>query len=123
MPRGDRTGPAGVGSMTGRAMGFCAGNSEPGYLNGGYGRGFGFGRGGGGRGWGRGVGFSRGWGRGLGYGRGFGWAADGWNVPYHPVVADEAEFLKSEAEFLKAQLKNVEGRIDALNKDDSKKSK
>jgi len=58
MPRGDRTGPWGAGPMTGRAAGYCAGYSVPGYMNpvGGYGRGFGRGWG---RGWGRG--FGRGW--------------------------------------------------------------
>jgi len=68
MPRGDRTGPWGAGPMTGRAAGYCAGYSVPGYLNpvGGYGRGFG-------RGWGRGYG--RGWGRGWGRGFGRGWYA------------------------------------------------
>lgn len=47
MPRGDGTGPAGFGPMTGRAAGFCAGYPAPGYMNpvigrGGFGRGFGF---------------------------------------------------------------------------------
>ena len=57
MPRGDKTGPYGEGPMTGRAAGYCAGYSVPGYMNPrrGYGRGYG-------RGWGRG--FGRGWGRG-----------------------------------------------------------
>ena len=87
MPFGDRTGPAGMGPMTGRAAGFCAGYPVPGYMNpvmgraGFYGsglpavrpygtglysratpwfrRGFGFGRG-----------FGWGWGRGRGRGRG-----------------------------------------------------
>jgi hypothetical protein len=60
MPRGDRTGPYGAGSMTGRAAGYCAGYAVPGYMNlrFGYGRGYG-------RGWGRGFGRvrGRGWGR------------------------------------------------------------
>jgi hypothetical protein len=53
MPRGDRTGPKGFGSMTGRRAGYCAGYSIPGYMNpiGGYGRGWRRGRG---RGLGRG---------------------------------------------------------------------
>ncbi len=59
MPRGDGTGPRGLGAMSGRATGFCAGFSVPGYMNtvpgqgGGFGMGFGRGRGfgGGGRGW------------------------------------------------------------------------
>jgi hypothetical protein len=33
MPRGDRTGPAGMGPMTGRAAGYCAGYDMPGYMN------------------------------------------------------------------------------------------
>ena len=79
MPRGDGTGPMGMGSMTGRAMGYCAGYSVPGYMNqagfGFSGRGFGFaGRGRGHRnmfyatglpGWMR-FGYSPGWGGGLG---------------------------------------------------------
>ena len=57
MPRGDKTGPQGLGQKTGRAAGHCAGYPVPGYINPtrGYGRGFGrgFGRRGG-RGFGRG---------------------------------------------------------------------
>jgi len=33
MPFGDATGPAGAGPMTGRAAGFCAGFTMPGYIN------------------------------------------------------------------------------------------
>ena len=33
MPRGDKTGPTGLGSKTGRAAGYCAGFSVPGYMN------------------------------------------------------------------------------------------
>lgn len=46
MPRGDSTGPMGMGSMTGRGAGFCTGYNMPGYLNraGGRGCGMGFGR-------------------------------------------------------------------------------
>jgi len=39
MPRGDGTGPLGMGPMTGRAAGYCAGYGMPGYMNPGYGRG------------------------------------------------------------------------------------
>jgi hypothetical protein len=93
MPRGDGTGPAGLGPMTGRAAGFCAGYPVPGYLNPAIGRvGFrgpglpafapyGAGLYGHGmpyagwtnpwvrRGFGFGRGFGRGWGRGRGRGR------------------------------------------------------
>ena len=33
MPRGDGTGPGGMGPMTGRAAGYCAGYGMPGYMN------------------------------------------------------------------------------------------
>ena len=33
MPAGDGTGPLGVGPMTGRAAGYCAGYPVPGYMN------------------------------------------------------------------------------------------
>jgi len=46
MPRGDGTGPMGMGPMTGRGAGFCAGFAVPGYANPiGYGFGFERGRG------------------------------------------------------------------------------
>ena len=53
MPGGDGTGPGGLGPMTGRAAGYCAGYPVPGFMNPVGGRGFGgMGRGawGGGRG-------------------------------------------------------------------------
>jgi len=40
MPRGDRTGPVGMGPMTGRAAGYCAGYAVPGFVNSMPGRGF-----------------------------------------------------------------------------------
>ena len=53
MPKGNRTGPQGQGSGTGRAAGYCEGNDSPGYVNRETGFGFGRGRGHGhgGRGW------------------------------------------------------------------------
>ena len=45
MPQGDRTGPEGQGSMTGRAMGSCAGFNTPGFVNPRFARGLGRGRG------------------------------------------------------------------------------
>ena len=50
MPRGDRTGPWGLGPRTGRAAGYCAGYPVPGFMNPipGYGHEFGRGYG---RGW------------------------------------------------------------------------
>ena len=81
MPRGDRTGPMGMGPMTGRAAGYCAGYGVPGYLNPVYGRGgMGYGA------WGRGRG-RRNWyyATGLpGWQRaGMGWPAYGGFAPWH----------------------------------------
>ncbi len=50
MPGGDRTGPMGMGPMTGRRAGYCAGSGAPGFVNRALGGFFGRGRGGG-RGW------------------------------------------------------------------------
>lgn len=33
MPGGDKTGPMGQGSRTGRRKGFCSGNKQPGYTD------------------------------------------------------------------------------------------
>ena len=44
MPGGNRTGPLGMGPMTGRGAGYCAGYNVPGYMN----PNTGFGSGGGG---------------------------------------------------------------------------
>ena len=69
MPAGDGTGPMGMGPMTGRAAGICAGYTVPGYANPMSGRRVGYGmvsR------FGRLFGRGRGWGRGRGFGRGFG---------------------------------------------------
>ena len=53
MPFGDGTGPRGMGPMTGRRAGYCAGFAVPGFANPAGGRlGLGFGRG-----WGRAYGF------------------------------------------------------------------
>ncbi len=74
MPRGDGTGPMGIGPMTGRAAGICAGFGVPGYMN--PGPAWGYGRG---RAFGRGRSFRI---RGCGFGPGFGRRAGWWAAPY-----------------------------------------
>jgi len=125
MPAGDGTGPAGMGPMTGRGMGYCGGYGAPGYASPLPGRGFGMGRGRGG-GWGRGGG--RGW-RHQYYATGQpGWArfgyAPAWGAPpaYGPYAApptreQEAEFLKAQAEGLKKQLDVISQRITELEQE------
>ena len=123
MPGGDGTGPSGLGPMTGRRAGYCAGYSVPGYANPGFGRGLGFGRG---RGWsGRGAG--RGWrhwywATGLpGWMRGYyGYPAYGpWGYPYNTEdlsPKDEMQMLKDQAESLKQELGEIQNRISTLEK-------
>ena len=126
MPRGDGTGPGGMGPMTGRATGFCAGYSVPGYANpvGGRGMGMGFGRGRGG-GFGRGRGF--GWGR-TGYGLpAYGGAVNPYaygGVPFAPTVAPQQELdsLKGQAEYLEDALNGIKKRIEELDSQKSSKN-
>ena len=125
MPRGDGTGPAGMGPMTGRAAGFCAGYSVPGYANPVGGRGYG--------GWGRGGGF----GRGRGFGRGFGWARAGYGypawggavnpyapypAPAAPTVNPEQELagLKQQADYFEDALGDVKKRMEQLEAESKK---
>ena len=97
MPQGDRTGPSGQGSMTGRRMGFCAGFNAPGFMN---------------------HGFGRGCGRGFGRGRGFGWRARAVQpIPtqqVQPAVItekQEKQFLEQELNTLKEEMKEIEKRL------------
>ncbi len=136
MPGGDGTGPGGMGPMTGRAAGYCAGYGVPGYANpvpgGGFGGGFGRGFRGGGRGW-------RNWYHATGlpgwqrarmglpaYGPG-GWgaapayAAGGAYASSYaaPSRAQETQALKGQAEYLQSALKDVQARLDELEKESS----
>ena len=85
---GDGTGPQGLGPMTGRAAGFCAGYPVPGYMNSG-------------RSW-----FGRR--RGRGWGKGFGWG--------FPEVTpqQEADMLKEESKALQEEIKSINDRIRVL---------
>ncbi|MDD5115958.1 MAG: DUF5320 domain-containing protein [Candidatus Omnitrophica bacterium] len=127
MPRGDGTGPMGLGPMTGRAAGFCAGYSAPGYMNPSPGRGY----------FGRGRGFNARSAGGYGRGGGAGWrhryyatGLPGWQrfpagtpdfegaYPYAPEMTpkQEADILRNEAGFLKKQLEDIQVRIETLEK-------
>lgn len=119
MPRGDRRGPEGAGPMTGRGLGFCAGNDRPGFAANaapqGFYRGF---RGGAGRGPGRGMGYGRGYG--MGYAR--------TNAPAYQQPAaeenqgqltnqDQIERLENTASSLQNQLEEIKAQLDELKKD------
>lgn len=120
MPRGDGTGPVGMGPMTGRRAGYCAGAHEPGFLN---------------RAWGNRHycgGHSGGWGKGHCDGtRGGGW---GHRFRYHETgqpgwqrsAAVEQDYAPSTdvngaatsssqlLESIKAQIDHLERSINAL---------
>ena len=119
MPRGDGTGPAGMGPMTGRAAGYCAGQGVPGFMNPIAGRGF-WGRG-------RGGGGGRGW-RNRFYATGlYGWqragagvpvfgAPGGYAGPFGPAVTEQQELdaLKGQADFFQNALEEIRKRLDEL---------
>ena len=117
MPGGNGTGPVGLGPMTGRGAGFCAGFSVPGYTNPVGGRGMGMGRG-------------RGMGRGFGLGRA-GYGVPAWagvanpspaNAFFGPIVTAEQELegLKQQAEFMQNSLTQISDRIEHLEKENKK---
>lgn len=135
MPAGDRTGPVGIGPMTGRGMGYCAGYGAAGYDapswasrgpgrrfygRGGRWGGSGFGRGGGGWGyrhWYHATGLPR-WARGRRF-AGFGYPpAVGYGAPDAPSSREhEVEMLKDEADWLKEQLDAINQRMDQLSEE------
>ncbi len=134
MPGGDRTGPMGLGPMTGRAVGFCAGYPVPGYMNpvggrGFLGRGRGFGMRGGGRGW-RNWFYATGlpgWQR-AGYGMpAWGGYAGGtyggypgvYGFPAAPTAEQEQQVLKQQSEYLQQSLDDINKRIEELEKEKS----
>lgn len=114
MPRGDSTGPMGMGPMTGRQAGYCAGHNMPGSLNTACGRGMGIG-------FGRGANFG---GRGGGFRRRNRFFATG--VPGRAWLggpaasfqqADpetEKQALKSQAEYLQSEMDAIKKRLDEL---------
>ena len=89
MPRGDGSGPMGMGPMTGRAAGFCAGYNRAGFMNPAAGRGLG-----------------------MGFGRGF---RNRFSANVFPGVRPDAVMTKEEElESLKAALENLNKRIKEL---------
>lgn len=117
MPYGDRTGPWGRGSRTGRGAGFCAGYDIPGYMNDYVPR----------MGMGRGRESGRGFGRGLGRGQGPGFGHRLWfrrevDSPYPPHESEpyyrHVQYAKpdpeAEKEYLKDLVKSLEEELTAV---------
>ena len=101
MPRGDGTGPMGMGRMNGRGTGFCSHYATPGYANP--------------------VGFRCGFGGGRGLRRMFyatglpGWVRLGY--PTYEPASGEKELLIQQAEFLESQLEQVKKRLSSFKED------
>ena len=114
MPRGDSTGPMGMGPMTGRQTGYCTGYSMPGFFNNAGRRGVGIG-------FGRGANFG---GRG-GFRRRNRFIATGVSgrAPFGNFAASfqrtdpetEKQALKSQAEYLQSEMDAIKKRLDELN--------
>ncbi len=107
MPRGDGTGPTGMGLMTARATGYCVGHATSGVANPTGGRGFGMGT------WGRSRGGGRRW-RHWFY-------ASGQPEPMHAGACardvapeQELEALKQQAASLQNTLSQINERIEQL---------
>lgn len=110
MPRGDRTGPNGMGPMTGRGFGYCSGYDAPGFANApGPGRGMAWG---GGRGMGRGMA----WGHGPAYGRAFGGRGMAWNRPEAPAAPENRKaMMADEMAALEERMQYLKREMDAIN--------
>lgn len=143
MPRGDRTGPTGMGPRSGRAAGYCAGYDTPGFMSRFFGRGACLRRPNQRLGQLRPAGRSVSWGGGFGnrggrFGwrnmfrntgsRGFGWLAGlpGWmrfggnfsEQPY-PDAGAEKKALENQVDFLKSQLDQLQKRLSVLETTDA----
>ena len=100
MPRGDGTGPMGMGPMTGRAAGFCAEYNVPGYIN------------------------PAGW-RHMHYATGLpGWAraevGPAYGFPPAPTWAkeQETEALRAQARSMEEALESINQRLQELEKEE-----
>ena len=131
MPGGDRTGPAGMGPMTGRAAGYCAGYPAQGYAGVAFGGGFGPGRGGGrGRrnqfyatgltGWQRSAYGNPRYGGMVPYPTYTG--AVPYNASYGQAVTKQQELdaLKGQTEYLEDSLAGIKTRMEELEKETKK---
>ena len=91
MPGRDKTGPDGLGAMTGRYMGFCADSSNQYFLN-------------------RGLGYHRRNRAGMGLGRGHGLGYRNINIENNPNIYNKT-IIENEIRILKDQLSSMEDQL------------
>ena len=128
MPRGDRTGPMGMGSKTGRGFGYCMGYGMPGYaisvpagsIGAGFAGDFRPGRAGHGRRFRRrfNVGRFPGWGQ-------YYSSADAYAYPMstpRPDLETEKRLLQDQSNELQTQLDLINKRLNALETKETKNS-
>ena len=113
MPGMNRTGPEGLGPMTGRKMGLC-GSAGGAAVGRGMGRGIGRGMR---NGFGAGFGGGRGFGRSVGPGRGLGWFSAGYSGAGYSGLPSAQEGIKEALEARAAMLRDELARTEALLKD------
>lgn len=109
MPRGDGTGPMGMGPKTGRAAGYCTGYSVPGFANGTFGYC--------GRGGGRGfrcripvTGMSSGW-------MGYPGAYPAFNQAWEQLTPErEVNLLTKQIEAMEQALQQAKERLEGMKK-------
>ena len=100
MPAGDRTGPRGMGPMSGKAAGYCVERQAPGYASPGCDSGMG-----------------RGQGRGFGRGHGRRWRGGNTGILDAAPTAtreQELEMLKQQAEYFKTAGEEISARIKGI---------
>ena len=123
MPRADGTGPRGMGPLTGRGAGFCAGFAKTDNENSVPGRGLGIGFGRGRGAWNRGCGVGgRGW-RNMFYATGQpAWMRFGATAAAvaHADPELEKQVLKSQADYLQGELDLIRKRLDDVDKEAEK---
>jgi len=97
MPGGDGTGPMGMGSRTGRGMGFCNGYNNPGFASQGFGRRF--------------------FGRGRGMGKGFRWRQiPVFQQPMQQTKEQEKQLLENDKRAIEEEKKSLEQEAEAIKR-------
>ena len=113
MPRGNQTGPMGMGPKTGRGLGYCNNFNDPGFINQQFGQGLG-------KGFRRGGGFQGGRGAGRRNQYRFFGQSPSYGMNFQPDMAmnntiQEKEYLVKQVDLLQNQISEINERLSELN--------